>query len=54
MSNEYKPKVPNKEKVASLCATLPTKDAIVPIAFHILQRYLEKEQPANDMETKLF
>lgn len=51
---KHKPKVPNKVKVSCLCDTWPTKDAMAPILFHILERHAKKKQPGDEFERELF
>jgi hypothetical protein len=52
--HHFKPKDPSKVKLSCLCDTWPTKDAMVPILFHILERFWEEKSPANEFERELF
>jgi hypothetical protein len=49
-----KPKIPNSAKLSHLARCGVTKDALMPILFHILERFLQKQNPGDDVERELF
>lgn len=50
----HKPKKTPRQRLTCLCNWLPTQDAITPILFHTLERFLVGKNPESDFEKHIF